>query len=280
MRTNRATEPDDCEESAWSREFLIAQIVIVVTIAATLAFAVMSEDRGLVPDQDQRLAYSGPGVGIGSELSVSGPPVECPDTGGLAEDCAILLSVRSVLAGDAELDWNEDAPVSEWRGVIVQGQPPRVVALNLTTSDLSGHIPPELGNLSELRTLHLYGNELSGEIPPELGRLENLDTLDLGDNRLTGSIPPEIGQLERLLSLDLSVNRLTGQVPTQIGDLRWLEWLVIADNDLTGSVSDILESLTNLEYLSIYGNQFSGCIPDELREVDGFLGDLPFCDTQ
>ena len=82
------------------------------------------------------------------------------------------------------------------------------------------------------------------------------------------------------MSLDLSVNELTGTVPPQLGDLERLEWLVIAENDLTGSITEILESLPNLEYVSIYGNQLSGCIPSKMKEVDGFLGDLPFCDTQ
>ena len=35
-------------------------------------------------------------------------------------------------------------------------------------------------------------NELTGEIPPELGNLENLSTLELGNNQLTGEIPSEL----------------------------------------------------------------------------------------
>ena len=264
----------------WSRDFLIAQVVIVVIIAATLVFALTSEDRGLIPNPSPIQDNVGPGIGIGSELTASGVPVECTDSAGLASDCAILLSVRSELAGEAELGWSENVPVSDWEGVIVGGQPARVVGLNLTTSGLTGVIPPDLGELSELSLLHLYGNELVGAVPPEIGRLSSLDTLDLGDNQLTGPIPSELGQLTSLTSLDLSLNQLTGAIPAQLGDLERLEWLVIAENDLTGSVSEILDRLPNLDYVSIEGNQFSGCIPSKLREVDGFLGDLPFCDSQ
>ncbi len=278
--TDRQPDQGDNRVGAWSREFLIAQIVIVAIIAATLVFAFTSEDRGLIAELAPPQADAGPGIGIGSALTASGAPIECPDSEGLSSDCAILLSIQTKLAGDVDLGWSEDTLVSEWQGVVVGGQPPRVVSLNLTTSDLAGVIPPELGELSELRFLHLYGNELSGEIPPELGRLVYLDTLDLGDNQLTGPIPPELGQLTSLTSLDLSLNQLTGAIPAQLDDLERLEWFVIAENDLTGSVSEILDRLPNLDYVNIQGNRLSGCIPSKLREVDGFLGDLPFCDSQ
>ena len=267
----------DDKEGAWSREFLVGQIVTLVIVAGALALAFISEDRGLISEMNRGAVNAGPSVGFGSDVAMSGPPVECSDTRELERECEILLSVRAALAGDGELDWIPDSPVSGWKGVVLRGQPPRVVALNLTTAGLTGRIPPELGDLSELRSLHLYGNDLSGEIPPELGRLTNLDTLDLGDNRLTGGIPPELGRLAALVSLDLSVNRLSGDIPAGIGDLKRLEWLVIADNQLTGSVTETLESLPNLEYVNIEGNDLGGCIPVGLREVDGFLGGLPVC---
>ena len=279
MHTDQQPGQGDNRVSGWSREFLIAQIVIVVIIAGALALALTSEDRGLIVSPTLPQADVGPGIGIGSEVTVSGAPVECSDSEGLASDCAILLSIQTKLAGDAALNWNEESPVTDWEGIVVGGQLPRVLSLNLTTAGLTGMIPAELGGLSELRFLHLYGNDLSGEIPSELGRLSYLDTLDLGDNQLAGPIPPELGQLSRLASLDISANQLTGTVPDELGDIERLAWLVIAENDLSGSVTEILERLPNLEYLSIYDNRLSGCIPGKHREVDGFLGDIPFCDA-
>lgn len=268
----------DAKEGGWSREFLIGQIVTLLVIGCTIAYALISEDRGLSSALARNQADAGPSVGFGLEVAGSGQPVECSDNEGLARDCDLLLSVRTALSGEVELDWNKGAPVSEWKGVVVAGGQPRVVALNLTTAGLSGRIPPELGGLSELRALHLYGNELSGEIPPEIGRLTKLDTLDLGDNRLTGEIPPEIGGLSGLVSLDLSVNQLSGKIPARIGELERLEWLVIADNQLTGGVTETLESLPNLDYVNIEGNDLSGCVPVQIKDVDGFLGGLPVCD--
>ncbi|SVB76359.1 uncharacterized protein METZ01_LOCUS229213, partial [marine metagenome] len=40
-------------------------------------------------------------------------------------------------------------------------------SLNLANSELTGEIPPEIGNLTHLTELHLSYNQLTGEIPPE-----------------------------------------------------------------------------------------------------------------
>ena len=54
---------------------------------------------------------------------------------------------------------------------------------------LSGTIPPELGNLVNLRRLNLRYNKLSGRIPSDLGNLTNLAYLRINGNQLTGCIP-------------------------------------------------------------------------------------------
>ena len=47
---------------------------------------------------------------------------------------------------------------------------------------MSGAIPPELGNLVNLRILYLRENRLSGALPPELGNLTSLTLLGLEQN--------------------------------------------------------------------------------------------------
>ena len=64
---------------------------------------------------------------------------------------------------------------------------------------------------------NLWGRDLTGTIPPELGELTELTSLQLGGNRLTGRIP-DLGGLSRLRILDLRGNRLTGGVPAWLGD--------------------------------------------------------------
>ncbi len=70
-------------------------------------------------------------------------------------------------------NWLSDAPVSEWYGVTTDNNG-RVIELRLNENQLSGEIPPELGNLANLTRLDLGGNELSGCVPTSrLGQLSS-----------------------------------------------------------------------------------------------------------
>ena len=62
-------------------------------------------------------------------------------------------------------------------------------------------------------------NGLTGSIPPEIGNLTNLIYLNLSGNQFTGSIPSEIGNLTNLNELWLNINQLSGQIPESICDL-------------------------------------------------------------
>ncbi len=116
-------------------------------------------------------------------------------------------------------NWLSERPIGEWRGVRTDSNG-QVTSLYLSDNQLTGSIPPELGNLSSLETLNLSGNRLTGSIPPELGNLSSLKFLHLSGNQLTGSIPPELGNLSSLETLYLGGNNgLTGPLPLEMGRL-------------------------------------------------------------
>ena len=71
-----------------------------------------------------------------------------------------------------------------------------------------------------LRHVDLFKNVLTGPIPSELGQLSNLTYLDLSQNLLTGTIPAELGKLAGLREVRLAGNDLTGCVPAvlPVGD--------------------------------------------------------------
>ena len=86
------------------------------------------------------------------------------------------------------------------------------IVLNLSGSGLTGEIPPEIGNLTNLTYLNLFTNQLTGEIPSEIGNLTNLNYLNLSSNQLTGEIPEEICN-QGVSSLFLSNNYLCPPYP-------------------------------------------------------------------
>ena len=164
--------------------------------------------------------------------------------------------------------WLTDAPIGEWHGVTADGEG-RVTSLLLSSNQLSGGIPAELSNLTNLITLSLHTNQLSGQIPAELGSLANLRNLSLDTNQLTGEIPAELGNLANLENLWLNSNQLTGQIPSELSNLTNLEALVLHSNQLSGGISDELGNLTNLAWLVLHTNQLSGEIPSELGNLTG-----------
>ena len=194
---------------------------------------------------------------------------------GTATECS-PLSDRAVLealyaaAGGAKWtnreNWLSNVPLDEWYGVTV-GDAGSVTSLSLEGNDLSGAVPPELGNLANLTELRLDGNDLSGAIPPELGNLANLTELRLDGNDLSGAIPPELGNLANLTELWLDGNDLSGAIPPELGNLVTLRLLDLGWNRLSGAIPPELGDLASLTGLRLDRNNLSGAIPPELGNL-------------
>ena len=259
-------------------------IVTISRDGTDLRFLVIVDEEGRIHALDPSLTERPVNLAACSAGRVVPEPEANP---GLVHDCEVLLSVRG-RGGGVELDWSESTPIGEWEGITLGGSPPRVHALILprrymrSTYNLTGTLPPELGRLAELRTLHITGTYLNGSIPPELGGLTKLRELDLSYNYLSGSIPPELDGLMKLRWLDLSGNYLSGGIPPELGRLAELRTLDLSYNYLGGSIPPELGNLTNLMTLSL-SNRFTGCIPIALLSIEDedlqYLG-LPNCEEQ
>ena len=150
-----------------------------------------------------------------------------------------------------------------WLGVTCSSA--SVTQLSLMSNSLTGTIPSELGNLTNLTWLNLSRNSLSGGIPGELGNLTNLEQLNLSDNSLSGSIPRELGSLTNLEELNLYGNSLSGNIPAELGNLSNLKYLWLAVNSLTGSIPSELGNLALLSVLTLSNNDLTGAVPASLN---------------
>ena len=203
----------------------------------------------------------------------------------LKADREALVALYNATDGDNWTDktnWLTDSDLSTWFGVTVLNG--RVTELDLGENNLTGEVPPQLGNLSGLTVLslgrnalsgsmlpfsprQLSGNALSGAIPVELGNLSNLEVLNFSGNALSGSIPAFLGNLANLEVLNFSGNALSGAIPVELGNLANLRQLNLGGNALGGSIPSFLGNLSNLEVLNLYRTRLSGAIPVELGNL-------------
>ena len=135
------------------------------------------------------------------------PRISCTDgSESRREDAEALVALYNATDGlnwENNTNWLTDAPISDWAGV--------------TASDktVNGRSTGEC----VVRSLRLSWNQLSGEIPAEMGNLSNLGSLDPSHNQLSGAIPAEMGNLLNPYSLDLSHNQLSGTIPAELGKI-------------------------------------------------------------
>ena len=196
-------------------------------------------------------------------------------------DRAALMALYNATDGPGwgnNAHWASQAPLHEWYGVTVNTRG-RVSELSLQENRLTGELPAELGDLSELRNLRLWSNELTGEIPPELSGLTELEQFAVGGNRLHGMIPEWLADFGNLSELHISTNRFTGPLPPWLGELP-LRRLILGNNRFDGDIPEELGNLRNLRAFWLGGNDLTGCIPDELRKVpdnDFPTSGVPFC---
>lgn len=233
------------------------------------------------------------------------PDTEVSVCGSSSPDREALVAFYQATNGpnwNQSTNWLSDEPLHKWHGVQTDpegrvtvisltdnnltgrlppeiGQFQHLVGLSLFGNRISGSIPPELGDLSKLRSLYLDGCLIYGTIPPELGQLTGLVHLSLSGNSLSGSIPPELGQLTNLIALTLSGNELTGAIPPELGNLKNLDRMFLSNNALTGPIPPELGQLENLRTLVLFTNRISGPIPPEIGNMKS-LDHLSVWDNQ
>ncbi|KAJ0018722.1 hypothetical protein Pint_09498 [Pistacia integerrima] len=159
-----------------------------------------------------------------------------------------------------------------------------LTTLDLSSNQLIGTIPLSLEEFeepnstrppSELFDRHhttifgdLWSNKLSGAIPPELGNLSQLQLLSLDENELNGTLPKELGNLTKLRALWVTSNYLTGEVPEDYKNLTNLEAFAVGGNNMSGPIPPFIANWTNLRILGTAFNNFYMTSLQTLRVSD------------
>ncbi|CAJ1944142.1 unnamed protein product [Sphenostylis stenocarpa] len=125
--------------------------------------------------------------------------------------------------------------------------------------------------------IQLSSNQLSGEIPPEIGSMVNFSMMHLGFNKLSGKLPREIGSISMVV-LNITRNDFSGEIPQEIGNMNCLMNLDLSYNNFSGMFPASLNKLTELNKFNISYNPFiSGEVPSTGQfatfEENSYFGD-------
>ncbi|XP_047318589.1 polygalacturonase inhibitor-like [Impatiens glandulifera] len=183
------------------------------------------------------------------------------------QDKKALLTIKTALGNPYHLaSWDPKTDCCGWYCLECHRTTNRVIALNIFKGELSGQIPPAVGDLPYLETLlfHKLPNFV-GTIPQTLTKLTRLKSLSVSWTNISGPIPDFLSQLKSLTYLDLSFNKLTGSIPPSLSELPNLTELHLDRNRLTGSIPDSFGKFKGkVPSLFLSHNQLTGYVPKSL----------------
>ncbi|KAI5561565.1 hypothetical protein BDE02_16G125800 [Populus trichocarpa] len=190
-------------------------------------------------------------------------------------EVAALKSVKKSLVDPMKhlSSWKRGDPcASNWTGIFCLDTYAtdgylHVRELQLLNMNLSGHLTPELGQLSRLKILDFMWNELGGSIPKEIGNISSLQLLLLNGNKLSGFLPDELGYLSKLDRLQVDMNYISGPIPTSFANLSTVKHLHMNNNSIRGQIPPELSKLSTLRHLLLDNNNLSGYLPQEFSDL-------------
>ncbi|CAI9288130.1 unnamed protein product [Lactuca saligna] len=134
--------------------------------------------------------------------------------------------------------WNNDDEAADsgpcsWFGV--ECSDGKVVILNLRDLCLEGTLAPEVGKLTNVKSIILRNNSFHGTIPQEIGDLKELEVLDLGYNNFTGPFTSDLVNNLSLSILLLDNNKFLDNLSPEVNNLKTLSEFQVDENQLTTS---------------------------------------------
>ena len=168
------------------------------------------------------------------------------------DECEALVFLYNSTNGDAwtnHTNWLTGTTVGSWNGITVLGG--HVDEINLSSNNITGPLPLQIGNLMWVTNLTFSDNSISGSIPVGLENLTLLKILNLNYNQLTGTIPAGIFTSPVIEDIRVGTNKLTGPIPAALADATTLKIFIASYNHLSGVIPWDIGDLTLLSVLWI-----------------------------
>ncbi|XP_039165780.1 receptor-like protein EIX2 [Eucalyptus grandis] len=163
---------------------------------------------------------------------------------------------------------------------------------DVSFNDLGGELPNQFQDFKELEYLGLSSNKFSGTIPESIGQLSNLKKVHLGNNFLHGVVNERhFENLKSLTDLDISENELILNVSStwippfqareiQLSDCKvgpefpkWLQTqrnittLEMSNASISHGIHEWLYNISsNIEYLDMSRNMLRGQVPQNIGD--------------
>ncbi|KAK6127377.1 hypothetical protein DH2020_038888 [Rehmannia glutinosa] len=152
-----------------------------------------------------------------------------------------LLALKAAIKEDPTkslISWSDlDPNPCNWAGITCDNAHHKVTSISLSSKNLTGYIPSEIGTLSFLTFLDLSLNSFGGPLPHQITALQNLTHLDISSNNFNGSLPETLGGLKHLTgTLNFSYNSFSGEIPASFGRFPVMVSLDLRHNNLTGKI--------------------------------------------
>nr|DAD46139.1 TPA_asm: hypothetical protein HUJ06_004369 [Nelumbo nucifera] len=181
----------------------------------------------------------------------------------VADDAAIMNKL-AVSLSPAPSDWSGTDPCN-WTGVSCDANE-RITAIGLASKSLTGALPSDLNQLTQLRILDVNNNHITGPLP-SLANLTNLQQVYLDSNNFSSVPGSFLTGLISLQTLSLSENSHLEpwSIPLDLAQSSSLVTLYASNANVMGTIPDIFGSLPNLQSLRLSYSNLTGILPPSLK---------------
>ncbi|XVF85562.1 hypothetical protein PTKIN_Ptkin17bG0127100 [Pterospermum kingtungense] len=176
-------------------------------------------------------------------------------------DSPVMEKLKTSLKIPSSLDWSDPDPC-KWAHVGCENN--RVKRIQIPSQSVTGTLPPDLKNLSELYIFEVMNNQISGPIPSFAG-LGKLIRANFHDNKFSTFPSDFFNGLSSLSELYLDYNPLEPwEIPESIKEATALRAFSANKVNIKGRFPGLFAAMSSLQDLHLAMNNLEGELPAEL----------------